>query len=345
MKSVTLDYSKSKVDKAGELLKGKSSSDSDIVNALEILSNWRAYHAMPLDSFAKVLKERVQKISDNAIVAQRLKRTPSILLKLSNHKTMRLSAMQDIGGLRAILDSTEEVYELLNLYKSSKSKHSLFSLDDYIETPKDDGYRSIHLVYKLSKKPSLFLEIQLRSQLQHIWATGVEVFGTLQNSSFKSGQGNQKWLDFFSLLSSVFAIKEEKQILKKHGHLATNELIKDLQNAIQELQVIENLSVYTAVYKIVSENTTKGRKGNYSLILLNSRENTISLSTYGSSQFNTAAQAYLDLERKHFDDQQVNVVLVNSGDIKKLEVSYPNYFMDTKTLVQNLSLIMMGKFI
>ena len=29
------------------------------------------------------------------------------------------------------------------------------------------------------------MEIQLRSQLQHIWATGVEVFGTLKNSSFK----------------------------------------------------------------------------------------------------------------------------------------------------------------
>src|SRR5207253_1939916 len=185
----------------------REGSNAEIANAIETLSNWRAYHAMQLDTFAKVLKERIQKISDNAVVAQRLKRTPSILLKLSNHKTMRLSTMQDIGGLRAILNTTEEVYELLDLYKKSKSKHSLFSLDDYIKTPKKDGYRSIHLVYKLARTPNLFLEIQLRSQLQHIWATGVEVFGTLQNSSFKSGQGSRKWLDFFSLLSSVFAIK------------------------------------------------------------------------------------------------------------------------------------------
>jgi ppGpp synthetase/RelA/SpoT-type nucleotidyltranferase len=68
-----------------------------------------------------VLKIRAQKISNDVIVAQRLKRTPSILLKLANHKTMRLSTMQDIGGLRAILKSTENVYELLNLYKKSKS--------------------------------------------------------------------------------------------------------------------------------------------------------------------------------------------------------------------------------
>lgn len=345
MKSVELKYSKSKIDKAGEILKNNAGPGKEMVQALDVLSNWRDVHALSLDTFAKVLKTRVQKISSKAIIAQRLKRTPSILLKLSNHKTMRLSTMQDVGGLRAILDTTEEVYELLALYKKSKSKHSMFSLDDYIEDPKKDGYRSIHLVYKLKKTPSLFLEIQLRSQLQHIWATGVEVFGTLKNSSFKSGQGSKKWLEFFSLLSSVFAIKENRPVLKQHRSLSKTELIHLLKNIIIELQVIDNLNVYTAVYKTFSKNSAKGRKGHYSLILLNSRENTISLKTYSTNQYDVAAKAYLDLEREHFNDKQINIVLVNTGDIKKLEESYPNYFMDTKILVRNLSLIMLGQFI
>lgn len=345
MKSVELNYSKSKIDKAGEILKNNTAHGKEMIQALDVLSNWRDVHAMPLDTFAKVLKTRVQKISPGAIIAQRLKRTPSILLKLSNHKTMRLSAMQDIGGLRAILDTTEEVYELLALYKKSKSKHTMFALDDYIEDPKKDGYRSIHLIYKLERTPSLFLEIQLRSQLQHIWATGVEVFGTLKNSSFKSGQGSQRWLEFFSLLSSVFAIKEDRPVLKQHRSLSKLELIDLLKNIITELQVIDNLNVYTAVYKTFSKNTAKGRKGHYSLILLNSRESTISLKTYSANQYDIAAKAYLDLEREHFNDKQINIVLVNTGDIKKLEESYPNYFMDTKTLVRNLSLIMLGQFV
>lgn len=339
-----MEYSKTKIDRAGEVLKNKASAPEDIAKALDILSSWRAYHAIPLDTFATVLRQRIKKISDRAFVAQRLKRTPSILLKLLNHKTMRLSAMQDIGGLRAVLETTEDVYKLLDSYKKSKSKHSLFSQDDYIETPKKDGYRSIHLVYKLAKAPNLFLEIQLRSQLQHIWATGVEVFGTLQNSSFKSGHGSKKWLEFFSLLSSIFAIKENRPPLKIHSELSREDLVASVQKEIQELEVIENLSVYTSVYKTISKSAPKGRKGHYSLIVLNSRENTISLETYGVSQFEAAAQAYLDLERKHFEDKQINVVLVNTGDIKKLELSYPNYFMDTKTLVQKLSLIVMGKF-
>lgn len=345
MKSVGLDYSKTRIDRAGDLLKSKSATQDEVAQALEVLSAWRAYHAIPLDTFAKVLRNRSQKVSDRAIVAQRLKRTPSILLKLSNHKTMRLSAMQDIGGLRAILGTTGEVYDLLELYKKSKSKHELFTMDDYIESPKRDGYRSIHLVYKLAKTPNLFLEIQLRSQLQHIWATGVEVFGTLQNSSFKSGHGSQKWLRFFALLSSVFAIKENRSPLKEHLHLSKEELMTAIRREIQELHAIENLSVYTAAYKTISKSSNKGRKGHYSLILLNSRENTISLETFSASQFEQAALAYLNLERKHFEDSQINVVLVNTGDIRKLELSYPNYFMDTKILVQTLSLIVMGKFL
>lgn len=344
MSSADLKYSKSKIDQVGEILKNKDGIAEDIANALDVLSSWRAYHALPLDSFAVLLRQRVQKMSVQAIVAQRLKRTSSILLKLSTHKTMRLSAMQDIGGLRAILDTTEDVYKLLNIYKKSKSKHSLFSQDDYIQEPKNDGYRSIHLVYKLAKTPNLFLEIQLRSQLQHIWATGVEVFGTLQNSSFKSGQGSKKWLEFFSLLSSVFAIKENRPELKIHSTFSKADLVARVQKEIQELQVIENLSVYTSVYKTISKNASSGRNGHYSLIVLNSRDNTISLESYGASQFDVAAQAYLNLERKHFEDKQINVVLVNTGNIKKLELSYPNYFMDTKKLVQKLSLIVMDKF-
>lgn len=347
MKSVELVYSKSKIDKAGDLLRlpHKSVDDILVAQSLDILSNWRSIHALPLDTFAKVLKLRAQKVHPEAIVAQRLKRTTSILLKIQNHKTMRLSAMQDIGGVRAIVKNIEMVYQLFEIYKKSKSKHQLFSLDDYISNPKKDGYRGIHLVYKLKKSPSLFIEIQLRSQLQHIWATGVEVFGTLKSSSFKSGKGNKKWLEFFEYMSSAFALKEGRPVLKQHKNLSTEQLLKSLKGLVSELQVVENLNFYTQAYQIITDKSERGRKGHYSLILLNSRENIISLKTYSSNQFENASKAYLELERLHFDDRQVNIVLVNTDDLKKLEESYPNYFMDTKTLVRYISSIQLGKFL
>ena len=156
MKTVELKFSKTKIDKAGEALKNNGLAREDRETYLEVLSNWRSFHVMPLDTFAKVLKKRVKKINPEAIVAQRLKRTPSILLKLRKHKTMRLSAMQDIGGLRAILANNKEVDDLVDIYRKSKTRHRLFSLNDYIHYPKLDGYRGVHLVYKLTKDPNIF---------------------------------------------------------------------------------------------------------------------------------------------------------------------------------------------
>lgn len=133
--------------------------------------------------------------------------------------------------------------------------------------------------------------------------------------------------------------------MKKHQAMGQIKLIDSTQKAMNQLKVIENLSAYTTVYNIVSQNTAPSRKGSYSLILLNSRENTVSFNTYSASQLEFAVEAYLNLEKKHLNDNQMNVVLVNTGDVKRLEESYPNYFMDTKTLVRNLSLIMVNKFI
>jgi len=346
MKKVELIYSKTKVDKSGEALKKNGLEKEERQSWLEVLSNWRSFHVMPLDTFAKVLKKRVKKVSPNGIIAQRLKRTPSILLKLKKHGTMRLSTMQDVGGLRAILDNTAEVYELVETYTRAKSRHELFSLDDYIIRPKSDGYRGIHLVYKLPKDPSIFLEIQVRSNYQHIWATAVEVFGTLKNSSFKSGFGDEEWLDFFKILSSCFALKEGSNIMGLHKSLSVDELLDEAKRYIEKLKVIEQLSVYTAIYRVVSEKSSdRGRRGGYNLITLDSTKSTIEIKSFGVNQTEAATASYLNLENEFFNNSNVNVVLVNTGDIKKLEVSFPNYFMDAKKLVIHLSEIIMDRFL
>lgn len=347
MKNVELKYSKSKIDKAGEILKNSDLKKIQADAELDVLSNWRAFHLMPLDTFAKVLKTRVKKVSGsgNILVAQRLKRTPSIILKLKTHKTMRLSAMQDIGGLRAIFDNVKEVYSLVDIYRSSKSRHKLFSLQDYVSEPKSNGYRSVHLVYQLKKEPSIFIEIQVRSYLQHIWATAVEVFGTLKNSSFKSGHGDKKWLELFAYLSSLFSLKEGTPVLDGHHSLTRVQILEKLKEMISDLKAIEQLNVYTAIYKITSNATKeKGRSGHYNLILLDSKKNTISIQSFGVNQIEEATSFYMDMEKKFYNDTNVNVVLVNTGDVKKLEASYPNYFMDTKVLVRYLSQIMIDEF-
>jgi ssRNA-specific RNase YbeY (16S rRNA maturation enzyme) len=80
-------------------------------------------------------------------------------------------------------------------------------------------------------------------------------------------------------------------------------------------------------------------------VILNSHDNTITVKTFSADQIEEATKLYLELEKEHYRDININVVLVNSGNIKKLEASYPNYFMDTNALVEQLSKIVIGKFL
>src|SRR5207245_5775536 len=137
-----------------------------------VLSNWRGCHGYPINTFQATLRDKLKRLGMNeAFVAQRLKRTPSIIAKLKRFDTMQLARMQDIGGLRAVVMTVPDVRQLQEDYKKSNFKHEL-SEKDYITEPKSDGYRSVHLVfrYKNERAPAydgLSIELQIRTKLQH----------------------------------------------------------------------------------------------------------------------------------------------------------------------------------
>jgi hypothetical protein len=58
MEVVELRYSKSKVDRAGEVLKkvGLKTTDEGAMLALDVLSNWRAFHAYATRYFCKSIE-------------------------------------------------------------------------------------------------------------------------------------------------------------------------------------------------------------------------------------------------------------------------------------------------
>lgn len=127
---------------------------------------------------------------------------------------MRLSTLQDVAGVRAILKNEQLLLSVFGKLRSQSTKNKLKRLDNYHSHPKSDGYRGIHLVYQNSN--SYMIEIQLRTELQHIWTTAVEVYGELQHTSFKTGEGDKNWKNFFLLFSSYFAIKENCSPVKEY---------------------------------------------------------------------------------------------------------------------------------
>ena len=121
--------------------------------------------------------------------------------------------MQDIGGCRSIVRNVAQVRKIVANYEKSDIKHKVFQTDDYIDKPKESGYRGVHLIFKyFSDKNETYnglkIEVQVRSNLQHAWATAVETTGTFIGQALKSSQGEADWLRFFCLMGSAIAIRE-----------------------------------------------------------------------------------------------------------------------------------------
>ena len=188
--------------------------------ALKILDNWRAIHSYPLQVFYVRLRTVSKKLDSTSLTAQRLKRVSSVIAKLQRryygkNPSMELTQMQDIAGCRAILSNVTLAKRLAEeeyIKKKGDLKHKLVGTKDYITNPKPDGYRGIHLIYsyksdKKNKKKydGLLVEIQIRSKLQHIWATAVETVDFFTRQAIKSNEGQPEWIEFFRLVSSAFA--------------------------------------------------------------------------------------------------------------------------------------------
>lgn len=91
-----MEYTRNEVDKAGDILRDLKSSSLVDPWAASVLSYWRAIHSYPINTFQATLWNKLKKIDEQALVAQRLKRFSSIIQKLQRFQDMDLSRMQDI---------------------------------------------------------------------------------------------------------------------------------------------------------------------------------------------------------------------------------------------------------
>jgi hypothetical protein len=90
----------------------KALSHQEAVNflaCLETVANGRSSDAYPLHNLYQTLKKRAERIDPTCLFAKRLKRMPSIVAKVRRFESMKLSAMQDLGGCRAVLTSPTSI--------------------------------------------------------------------------------------------------------------------------------------------------------------------------------------------------------------------------------------------
>jgi len=113
-------------------------------------------------------------------ITSRVKAPSSIVGKLQRKNipislTGVVEHVNDVAGVRVICSFIDDIYEIANmLIKQDDIK--LLDVKDYIQNPKSNGYRSLHLLIQIpiflsDNKKNMKVEIQIRTMAMDFWAS------------------------------------------------------------------------------------------------------------------------------------------------------------------------------
>ena len=318
------------IDRAGRALvniPAEGEDDSEWIEAFELVGRWRSSHAGPLKTFRSNLNRRVGR---RGIVAQRLKRMPTIISKLSRLPWLKLSRMQDIGGCRAIVSSADDAFTVATGFANSRIRHIPIQYKNYIQEPKGSGYRGLHLVYSYNSERNprwqgLKTEIQIRSRLQHQWATAVEIVETFTGAELKSSLGDERWLRFFALMSSVISQHEGMPIVPDTP-VKRQALVEEIKGLDRELEISGQLALYQSLTGHLQKSQDLGNP--WIGIELDLQNRKVEFMPFRENDAESAGSWYLQKELEFINRPEITVVLTSVKEINLLGKAYPNFFAD-----------------
>ncbi|ARR04576.1 RelA/SpoT domain-containing protein [Campylobacter vicugnae] len=305
------------VRKAGLSLKNNSTTKED----LDAISTFRSNHIQLMKMLVKTISKKLPK---PLFIARRLKRLSSIQSKLQRFEGMCLDRMQDIGGVRAVFKNNNEVEQFVksikDVYLGKRSVLEIVKENDYITRPKADGYRSYHIVFKYNGKidevNGYHIELQLRDLLQHYWATAVEILALRSSTNIKAGYGDEHFKRFFWLCAELFAGAKEHKY------------------EIRELDKKHNILFLLKGLNVVADKLEKaGNEESLYLMVLDAKDGILKLTAFSKGEQLLAQAMYQSMET----NDSMQSVLVSIDSIKKLKKAYPNYFLDAKNFIKEVT--------
>lgn len=303
------------------------------VEAFRIAYNWRAAHLLPMHRMRIELGRKGRRIQPAAITAAQIKRMQSIRRKLKK-TNYTLYQVQDIGGCRIILNSMQEVDELLSVYRQGGSQHHLNKEYDYINKPKNDGYRSHHIVFKFQGNDydsetynRQFIEIQFRTKVQHAWATALEAVGLVRKENLKGGEGDADWLRFFQLVSGEFAVAENRALVPGVSE-NKEERLSELKDIQRKLKAMKMLQSYNQIIKYADNIKISAP---FYVVKYDYDRNEVNISGINTAISGSEAQ-----------DFGLNIVLIEVDKVEDLKAAFPNYFLDVQMFTRRVEAIISG---
>lgn len=199
---------------------------------------------------------------------------------------------------------------------------------DYIAYPKRNGYRSTHVISRHDAPEAglsnLFCETQVRTRLQHAWATALETYDVISRSALKFGGGSEDEERLFALISNAFAMKEMSPLVPDTP-ASEDELRQEIAALNNRLFTIEKLRACFDSVTIVSQ------QGCFSgdalcLMVIDYEIQKTDLFVYDTVDEVEANQMYAKREKMKKGLQ--DVLLVRVASLKALNEAYPNYSTD-----------------
>ena len=114
------------------------------------------------------------------LIKSRVKKPMSIVEKL-NRKGFQITLesminnLDDVAGIRVICSFLDDIYEVADMLVR-QDDIKVVAIKDYIKNPKENGYRSYHMIIEIpvffsDKKQSMRVEVQIRTMAMDFWAS------------------------------------------------------------------------------------------------------------------------------------------------------------------------------
>lgn len=178
-------------------------------------------------------------------VSTRIKSPKSIMRKIE-HKGLAWSIheiennIRDIAGVRIVCSFEEDIYRVAKLL-CNQNDITVVEVKDYIKKPKENGYRSLHLIVKIpifltDSVRNVFVEIQIRTIAMDFWASLEHKIFYKYNKAVPAHilKGLKEAADQVTALDNKMALLNKEVNILKEQDIEETSQTNDIQKYIQQ---------------------------------------------------------------------------------------------------------------